>query len=399
MKFYLTQYELEKQYHDGLSCHPVGTQPGMACIDLRADGGASLEGNGLNAGLAVYREDVQDYRARKLAEDLDEPLGQLTRAFLRSKFQLAEVPPCTLREFTKTLFHQTPAHLPYRIPAEAVGYREICLGPAGIIWSNGERYTRPIHKRQLVADTFRRQPSSRMRLLKWFGVAAVWGTLVSVFGYDAAWTILFGTQLESDPFTRADNTTLNDASHAWAIYKGASDTLGIFSNQVDVSVINTRNAMGNAQVTWPNDQYAQAKIVLVSSQETYVTLRGETASGTTRNWYAAGDAIGNRGDHITSLRKYLANVESEIANSGSVDISAGVTVYAEVTGSSPVTVGPVKVNEVQKIAGTTDASSPLTAGKPGLHTFHTTGDVAIFDDFVGGDFVVAPTSPPMFRGS
>src|SRR6185295_18476556 len=337
MPFYLTQWECVRRERDGMSCQPVGSQPGQATIDLRADCGASLDGNGLNAGISVFREEVSDQRARKLADDLDEPLGQLTRAFLCSKFQLSELPARTVREFIRDLLLKPPARLPYRCAPSVDGTRRIGFGPAGYIWSDamGTPWHEPIHirRRPLVRDRFIRR-RDWATLAKAVGSVAACTAMVNLYGFDVAWFVVFGAVLETDNFTRADAASINDASHSWLLLKGVSNTLGIFSNQVDVTDNANRNAMGNAQVTWPNDQYCQAKFVIVQSGISHLIVRGKTDSGTTRNFYCAGDDIINRGDHITALKKSVANVESEIANSGSIDISAGNTVYLETQGGN-----------------------------------------------------------------
>ena len=84
MPFYLSEYIGTGTRIDPF--RPAGsTQPDWAAIDLRPDGGATLDGGGLNACLLWVPAPTSDPKTIFLADTKDSPLTNPTRNFIQSK--------------------------------------------------------------------------------------------------------------------------------------------------------------------------------------------------------------------------------------------------------------------------------------------------------------------------
>lgn len=187
--------------------------------------------------------------------------------------------------------------------------------------------------------------------------------------------------LAADDFNRADAANLGAN---WVLIQGIANHQGIFSNAADLAVASARNGDAyNGGVTWPNDQYAQAKVVTMpDATGTWgVVVRAEAVGGAQRIFYAAGVSPGDQGDNFTRIWKFVNNTYTNISSSGANDISVGKTVRLEVVGTTLTCF----VDGVQKTQ-ITDAA--IASGKPGIYSVHNAIDVALFDDFEAGDFTV-----------
>lgn len=185
--------------------------------------------------------------------------------------------------------------------------------------------------------------------------------------------------LASDDCNRAD--AANPGAN-WVLPKGIAAHLGIFSTQLDVATAAARCADAyDAGITWPANQYSQARFVALASATQSVLVRAETVTGTTRNYYAAGINTNDFSNNQTHIWKEVASVITDLGTSGAVDITPGAIVSLEAQGTTLI----CKVNGVPKVT-VVDAS--FAAGKPGLYAQHSAGDVALFDDFVAGDVTV-----------
>lgn len=191
--------------------------------------------------------------------------------------------------------------------------------------------------------------------------------------------------LASDAFTRANATTLGAN---WTQAKGMSGSLGVESNAADMGNAGAGNRAGSyySAVAFPNDQYSQALISALCSSEGGITVRSIT-SGTQRNQYIAGVDPNDFGGATTfRILKHVANVVTSLGTSATA-AAAGQTWYLEAQGTSLV----AKQNGTSTIT-LTDAS--LTAGAAGLFAAHNVDNVALYDDWVGGDFVATGPPPP-----
>lgn len=191
--------------------------------------------------------------------------------------------------------------------------------------------------------------------------------------------------LASDSFTRADAATLGAN---YTQMKGVADSLGIFSNQADAASV---NRCGNyySAISWPNDQYSQAKLVSVAnSTDTAVSVRAIT-TGAARNAYHGGHAHSETGANTPAIWKQVANVLTVLSSGGSA-LVGGETIYLEVQGTALV----LKVNG-STVTSTTDAS--LASGSAGLYEENRAGNIAVLDDWVGGDFATGTTRGTPFE--
>lgn len=196
------------------------------------------------------------------------------------------------------------------------------------------------------------------------------------------------TILATDDFNRADAATLGAN---WVLLQGIANHQGIFSNAADLAVASARNgdAYDNG-ITWPNDQYARAKVVTMpdAAGTWAVVVRGEAVSGGQRTFYAAGVDPGDASDNFTRIWKWVGNTLTGLSSSGTNDISAGSIVRLEAVGTTLTCF----VDGVQKTQVT---DSAIASGKPGIYSVHNAIDVALFDDFEAGDFGSSPSGSPL----
>src|SRR5216117_2215069 len=121
--------------------------------------------------------------------------------------------------------------------------------------------------------------------------------------------------LASDNFNRANAASLGAN---WILFKGIANHQGIFSNAADLTVASARNGDAyDGGVSWPNDQYAQAKVVTMpdAAGTWAVVVRGEAVSGVSRTFYAAGVNPGDSGDTFTRIWKFVGNTFTGLASS------------------------------------------------------------------------------------
>jgi hypothetical protein len=190
--------------------------------------------------------------------------------------------------------------------------------------------------------------------------------------------------LFTDAITRADAATLGAD---YLQLKGMTGRLGVFSNQVDVGTINADVGDAiDAGISWPNDQYMQAKIVFVAPNgNNMLWVRGEAVVGSALNGYLCGQDIGFWGDNSILLNKWVAGVRTNLANTA-VQLSNGAILRVEIRASAPATLKAF-LNGAEQLS-TTDSS--IAAGKPGLAAWHQTANEALFDDLEAGDLTTPP---------
>ena len=195
------------------------------------------------------------------------------------------------------------------------------------------------------------------------------------------------TVLFTDSFTRADSSSTGTG---WVLSIGWTDQLGILSNQA--SEVNLGNRAGSqyTAITWPNDHYSKALCVTNPAFFWGVKAR-EVTSGTLRNYYSAGQDDNDFGGGITTTRlmKEVANVVSSLGT-GTAGMAAGKTITCQTQGTTIT----MFVNGVQDISVT---DSSLASGAAGLGANHSVANVAMFDDFEGGDLNSVTSKFPLPR--
>jgi hypothetical protein len=183
--------------------------------------------------------------------------------------------------------------------------------------------------------------------------------------------------VSSDNFDRADATTLGAS---WTTLKGLVNSLGIFSNQVDVT--STGTASGNywSADAAPDNQLAVATVVAVAARTQGVVVRAIT-SGSTQNQYLGGHDNNQTGNTRLRIWKMVGGVRTDLASHATENVTAGTVLKLEAIGTTL----NLYVDGVLKVT-TTDPD--LTAGQPGLMADHGTLNVAIWDDWSGGGLVL-----------
>jgi hypothetical protein len=106
---------------------PLGSeQPGWAAIDIRPDGGATKDGNGLNACLLYLPQHDPSRRLYRIAEDADEVMGQGLLHRLRHKLGIDPLAG-RLRTFVADMMIDPPRNAWKAIRAHR-GWYEVYLG-------------------------------------------------------------------------------------------------------------------------------------------------------------------------------------------------------------------------------------------------------------------------------
>lgn len=138
-------------------------------------------------------------------------------------------------------------------------------------------------------------------------------------------------------------------------------------------------------ISWPNDQYAQAKITAISggdANDKGVGIALRCASGANTMYRFVGNANGAGND--SRVAKYVGGTYTSLsAFSVSPDWAVNDIIYAEIQGTTWI----VKKNGTQVATGT---DSAIASGDAGVDYSSTITD-ADLDDWEGGDFAAATT--------
>jgi hypothetical protein len=182
----------------------------------------------------------------------------------------------------------------------------------------------------------------------------------------------------TDPFTRGDAANLGAD---WTEIAGLTEP-GIFSNQVDTANPPFSDWACRTLESYPADQYSQAVLVALASAEWFVLVRGRTTVQT--DLYAGGYSSTQAGDTNLRIFKMVNNVFTSLANFGSQFLAATDVVRLEVKADDL----ELFVDGISKLTAANDPS--LTSGPPGIGVSHSAGNVALLDDWEGGDFAAPP---------
>lgn len=188
--------------------------------------------------------------------------------------------------------------------------------------------------------------------------------------------------LATDNFNRANAANLGanwtEELGGWSIVSNAAvpDNLGGSDS------IGYWNA-----ITWPNDQYSQAKITVTgttgNSQGLGVTVRKSTST-VARYRLVADHAAANNMELAVFNTAYTSLWQRTQA------FTNGDTIYLEAQGTTIIG----KLNGVAVGAATTN--SAIASGKAGIG-FSSFETAAVLDDWEGGDFATTAKAPPPFR--
>lgn len=191
------------------------------------------------------------------------------------------------------------------------------------------------------------------------------------------------TVLVTDSFTRAD---ANSLGIGWTDKRNA---LGIFTNQADITATVDDNITYYSGVSWPNDGYAQARCVVgaTAGRTMQVGYRIQPGFDALRSGYYGGVDNLNHGSNDLVLAVWNVSTPTFLATDPGTVLAANDVIKLSMVG----TLVTLYVNGVQKLQAT---DSTWASGNAGLFAGNGAIDVALLDDFEGGDFAsaVAPQS-------
>jgi len=187
--------------------------------------------------------------------------------------------------------------------------------------------------------------------------------------------------LATDDFNRADAATLGSN---WSRAFGSSADMGIFSNQVDVASANTFAMAYYNALAWPDDQYSQAKVIALASHSMMVICRASTATST--SWYGGGCGSSLFGNNNYRIARRISGGSVTSLASVATNVAANDVLKLECTGGT----GPALAlyRNGSSMVTFTD-SGGVSSGQAGLQAQNNNGNVALWDDWEGGDFAAA----------
>lgn len=187
--------------------------------------------------------------------------------------------------------------------------------------------------------------------------------------------------IATDTFTRADGGLGGN----WTTLTGMGAPQ-ISTNRVRTNAVGTDSEARYSAASWPNDQYAQVKAVLINTSRGGGPLvRCSSSAETMYGAYVSG-AFGAATFFATI--KSVAGAHSNLATTNTT-VAANDVIRVEVQGNQV----SGYINGTLTLGPTSDSS--ITSGDAGLLVFvdsGTTADAEI-DDWEGGDFTTASSSP------
>jgi len=187
--------------------------------------------------------------------------------------------------------------------------------------------------------------------------------------------------LVTDTFNRAD---ANSLGAGWTDKRNA---LGIFSNQADITATADENITYYSGISWPNDGYAQATCAAaaVAGRTMQVGYRIQPGADAVRSGYYGGTDYLNHGSTDLLLAVWNVSTPTFLATDPGTVLAANDVLKLTIVG----TLLTLYVNGVQKLQAT---DSLWASGNAGLFAGNGAIDVALLDNFEGGDFGV-PVAP------
>jgi len=325
MPYYLAPYE-KVPVRDAVQFHPVGCEGVVrGPIDLRPDGGATLEGAGLNACLLWLPRPASDWRLELLAESPTERLAAPTRRYLSRLFWVPEIHGDTFGDTVLRLMIDPPR--------------------------DGWRPIRPT----------------------WQGVYEIWLGGRRLAGLR---TIRGGTTITED-FDKADNGLGPDLT--WTTFHSLSGgTLGVTSNQANHKSGGEAEARADSDLA-TDDHYVQATAGADYSNGSnfYIGVlcrKDSSATRTQYRWMNFGT------DGPWELAKFVGGAETVLDNAYTTDPVATESFKLEANGS---TIRGFHTAAQQR-ASVTDAAITNNL-RCGIALF---GNLAYIDNFEAGDLAV-----------
>lgn len=183
------------------------------------------------------------------------------------------------------------------------------------------------------------------------------------------------TQLASDSWPGADNA---DIGANWEGQTGNS-TFQIVSTAVTPALLNTDAAENYTAITWPDDQWSEARVTVTGTNSGAGSGVGVRMSASAETWYRI--VVNKAGSNNIEIGKIVAGSFSSLAFRSTTWVD-GDRLRVSVTGSSTATI-KIYQNDVQVGADITDASSPITSGRAGI-SYSSSVTSTSLDDWKGG---------------
>ncbi len=185
------------------------------------------------------------------------------------------------------------------------------------------------------------------------------------------------TILATDNFNRANADPIGNP---WTS-AGDGGQFKIVSNAATPNALGSDCSAFENTVTWPNDQYSQAKVTVTGTDGGGRGIGVGVRMATNRNYYRL--AIDHASSNNVRLNKKVNGTSTQIWLR-TVTLVDGDTLYLEVQGTTLI----AKLNGVEIGASATDSS--LSSGAAGI-CYSSTATSASEDDWEGGDFSSADT--------
>lgn len=197
--------------------------------------------------------------------------------------------------------------------------------------------------------------------------------------------------LATDNFNRADAA---DLGAAWDVQTG-TQPWKILTNAVTPNSLGSDSEENNNSVTWPDDQYSQAKITVTS------TTAGDRGAGVmcraaTGAWTNYRLVVSHAASANVNLSRRVAGTRTALANR-TVTWVDGDVLRLEVTGTGANIVLKIFQNGSQLGADVADASGGIDSGRAGITYSSSTSAPTTLDDWEGGSIVAPGNSAHYYR--
>lgn len=358
MPFYLAPYIGAGTIDDPF--RPRGSdQLGWHAIDVRPDGGATLEGGGLNACLLYLPVHDPDPLLNQIGDAADEQLANITKARFCTALTLSTLRAMTVEQMVEEIMVAPPANGWKPVQPGMNGAKEIHLGP--------------IDRQKLT-------PQSGLvlwRLLPW--VAMVTGISAAALSTDPTLFLWALGLVITEGWTCADADLLN-CSLTWTELQADLD---LISNRAVTVTTDASSARADTDLATAN-HYAQAKVNLTVDEGSGGGVIARKDSTATMTFYMSDIVWSN---DTSRLFKSIAGTFTAIGTpvATTLVVPTQYLVRLEVNGSTLTT----KVDGVTKQTETDTAiAGNLRCGIRGQSAAGGTGRVE-WDDFEAGDLVTA----------
>lgn len=359
----------------GTVFRPVGMEPGGTFIDLRADGGATLEGNGLNACLLFLPGATSNPALDLLGTDMAEPLALATKSTALSKLGV-DVQSLTLGGLVRDLLLSPPVNGWKPVRADRRGITDIYLGGSKVYTSAGaasvDTITDLLVDEQVAVDFMRGDRRRRWRLWQIFGFGGL-GAALSLWSPDALWLAVAALPA-TDAFTNTTGVDLTVHSASWSLVTGNMEISANAVGTLNGASGNVNAARWNAD-TFSDDQYSKCTLVAAGGGNYIGPGVRESAGAVSFYYYFS--AVGDQkyvGKVVSGSITDLASHATVLAVSDLLELRCeGSTITARLNGAND-----------PNLSGNPFTDTALASGSAGLAGYNA-HDSSLVDNWEGGN--------------